>query len=138
MKVYIASKVKYAKIWKKITDVEIVSRWIHEAGPGESNLQELAEKCILDVGRSDLLVLYCEPGDLLKGALIEMGAAIALNIPVIVIGQCDSISTVFMKHKRVYSYEEQEEGFSALKPICDIFIRSINEERTETKSTINN
>ena len=39
-----------------------------------------------------------EPGELLKGALIEVGVALAHGIPVYCVGDCESISRVFRAH----------------------------------------
>ena len=101
MKIYIASKTKYADRWKKLRSqgVEIISTWIDEAGEGDSkDLTDLALRCVDEVRKADRLVLYCEPADCLKGALVEVGAAFAFGIPVFAVGVCQSTISVFSWH----------------------------------------
>lgn len=101
MKIYIASKTKHAEKWKKLRNagVNIISTWIDEAGAGESkNLTDLAARCIDEAKSADRLILYCEPSDKLKGALIEVGAALASGVPVYVVGWGESLSTALNQH----------------------------------------
>lgn len=105
MNIYVASKVKHAAMWKAVRQYllpknhAITSTWIDEAGEGETaSYTELATRCISEIAASDVLILYCEPGELLKGALIEVGAALALGKKVAVVGDCESLSRVFKSH----------------------------------------
>jgi hypothetical protein len=101
MRVYTASKVKHAPLWVRLRDegLHVIATWIDEAGEGQTpDRSELAERCLREVGMADLLLLYCEPDDLLKGALVEAGAALALGKPVLCVGTCASISRVFVAH----------------------------------------
>ena len=105
MKIYVASKVKHAPMWVAVRQYllpkghEIVSTWIDEAGEGQTtSYTELARRCIDEISACDVLILFCEPGDLLKGALIEVGAALALGKKVAVVGDCESLSRVFKAH----------------------------------------
>lgn len=78
----------------------IISTWIDEAGPGQTvDKAELAQRCIEEVKASDLFVLFCKPGEHLKGALVELGAALAYNKEVRCVGNCASLSPVFINHK---------------------------------------
>lgn len=98
-KIYIASKVKHAKKWVDFRDDRIISTWIYEAGEGESaSYAALARRCLDEIRRCDWFVLYCEPSEILKGALIEVGAALALGKQVRVVGKCDNLSRVFNEH----------------------------------------
>lgn len=99
--IYVASKTKYARMWRelKVKGYPIISTWIDEAGPGESSdLPDLAQRCIDEAKRSTFLLLYCEKGDILKGALVEIGAALAYGVPIRCVGHCESIVSVFSKH----------------------------------------
>lgn len=66
--------------------VPIVSSWIDEAGPGETeNMSELWTRIHAEIDVSAAVVLYAEAGDFpLKGALIEAGIAIGLQKRVVV------------------------------------------------------
>jgi len=78
--VYIASKTKHAEHWRgwRSRGLPVISTWIDEAGPGESaDLSNLWQRCISEASNCELLVCYREDGDVLKGAFIELGAALA-------------------------------------------------------------
>ncbi len=101
MKIYIASKTKHAPKWRKLraNGLNIISTWIDEAGAGESiDLSDLAIRCIDEAKSADRLILYCEDADVLKGALIEVGAALAFGVPVFVVGSSYSLQTALRHH----------------------------------------
>lgn len=98
---YIASKTSHAPRWidLRANGVPFTASWIDEAGEGQSaDYAELSERCLAEIGRSAAMILYCEPGELLKGALVEAGAALMAGVPVILVGRCESLSRVFRKH----------------------------------------
>lgn len=107
MKIYTASKVKHFEKWIDLrkNGYAIVSTWIDEAGEGQSvDYTELSERCIKEIRDCDFLLLYCEEGEILKGALIEAGIALAFGKEVRCIGRCDTLSRVFIKHPLWKSY----------------------------------
>ena len=99
-RVYVASKVMRAPMWRLLRrHMNIVSSWIDEAGEGQTaDYSELAARCLSEIKSAAAFVLYCEPPDLLKGALLEAGAALAFGVPVYCVGDCPSISRVFRRH----------------------------------------
>lgn len=87
--IYIASKTIHAPRWRILRKVgePIISTWIDEAGPGESSdLSDLWTRCIEEASSCDLLIVYREGNEVLKGAWIEMGAALARGIQVFAVG----------------------------------------------------
>lgn len=122
--IYVASRTIYANLWLHLRSIlqargiEITSTWIEESGEGQTkSYEELSSRCIEEIRRSDCFLLFCRPGDHLKGALIEAGAALAFNIPVRCIGNCESLSRVFVKHRLWATFNGFE---SALKDIVDL------------------
>jgi hypothetical protein len=98
---YVASKVKHTQLWRGLRErgCNITASWIDEAEEGQTaSYSELAERCLRDIKVSRFVVLYCKHGELLKGALIEAGMALALNKEVRCVGNCHSISRVFKSH----------------------------------------
>jgi hypothetical protein len=98
---YVASKTKHAEMWRDLRarGYRVTSTWIDEAGEGESaSYEDLAVRCVKDVAVADFVLLYCQPGEVLKGALIEAGIALALGKRVRCVGYCDSLSRVFNQH----------------------------------------
>lgn len=93
-RVYVASRTNHAAMWKRLraSGLPIISSWIDEAGPGETaDLSELWERVEEEVTGADMLLLYVRPDDFpLKGALIEVGMALASSTPVIIVApECD-------------------------------------------------
>ena len=103
MTIYTASKTTHAEKWRRLRarGHDIISTWIDEAGEGQSaDYAELAQRCIDEAAAADITILYCQPGEILKGALLEAGAALAAGKEVRCVGDCESISRVFRKHPR--------------------------------------
>jgi len=87
--IYITSKTRHAERWRSLRSdgVPIISTWIDEAGVGEVlDWRDLWRRCISEIASSSTLIVYIEPGDVLKGTLVEVGAALANNVPVLVVG----------------------------------------------------
>jgi hypothetical protein len=62
----------------------ICSSWIDESGPGQTHdWPGLWQRCIAEIREADCVLLSCEAGEVLRGALVEVGVAIALGVPVI-------------------------------------------------------
>jgi nucleoside 2-deoxyribosyltransferase len=83
-KLYVASKTKHADNWCSLRDNgawPIISTWIDEAGVGETkSFQELWLRIAEEVRQCTALVLYfCKDDQPLKGALVEVGMALALG-----------------------------------------------------------
>lgn len=118
MRIYMASKTKHADKWKALRagGVNIISTWIDEAGAGESSdLGELAMRCILEASRHvDRVILYAEEGDVLKGAYIEVGAALARGVPVYAVGPVISQTSAFRHHPLWFEGGTLEEALTSV------------------------
>lgn len=90
-KIYVASRATSSRIemWKKLRNdgANIVSSWIDSNGDNDpSKYPELWERIKNEIKSCDRLVIYFEPDDFpLKGALVEVGMALSLDKPVLVI-----------------------------------------------------
>lgn len=87
--IYVASKTKHAPMWKSYRERgwPINSTWIDEAGAGESgDLADLWRRCTSEAASANVLVIYREPEDVLKGAWVELGAALVKGVPVFAVG----------------------------------------------------
>lgn len=87
--IYVASRVRHARLWKlyRANGIPIISSWIDEAGAGETeNLTELWDRIVSEISESRALVFYAAgPEDFpFKGALVEAGIALTLEKPVYV------------------------------------------------------
>ncbi|SFJ68333.1 hypothetical protein [Methylobacterium brachiatum] len=99
--IYMASKTAHAPRWRQMRadGLPIISTWIDEAGAGESQcLKDLWRRCVDEAAGADCVIVYREPGEVLKGAFVEVGAALAVGTPVYAVG-CDEFS--FVNHADV-------------------------------------
>ncbi len=91
--IYIASRASLPErsaAWRQLRDADgwkITCTWIDEAGVGESSdLGLLWVRIEAEIASSGYLILYVEPEDFpLKGALIEVGMALAHRLPIRVV-----------------------------------------------------
>lgn len=100
IRLYTASKLRHATMWQQLRsnwrEIQFISRWIDLVGKCPDT-QEFAEvfwiQDLQDVRCSDVVLVYGSYDDNLRGALIEAGAALALGIFVIVVGNCQDYGT---------------------------------------------
>lgn len=113
MKVYTASKITEFQRWRNLVtewpEIEFVARWPfkHYGNiPDTSVYARLFwDHDLEDVGKADVILLYANPEDKLRGALVEVGMGLALGKSVIVIGNHDDFST-WQYHRNVYHAED--------------------------------
>ena len=90
--IYVASKAKYAPNWLhyRAKGFEICSSWLDEYAPGATHdWSDLWQRAIREASKADVLVIYQSADDVMKGALVELGAALGANVPVFAIGLLD-------------------------------------------------
>lgn len=100
-RIYVASRTRHAYRWREARayGYPVCSTWIDEAGEGESPcLSDLWDRCVLEASTADALVVYRERGEVLKGAYVEVGAALSSGVPVYAVG-CSDVT--FINHPLV-------------------------------------
>ncbi len=115
MTIYTASKVKHAHLWQSLraAGVPINSTWIDESRDKESpSLPELWARCVMEAATASAVLLYVEPGDLLKGALVEVGAALACGVPVYIVGEPDGS---WVNHPYCHRCESVDDAVIAIR-----------------------
>ncbi len=110
MKVYTASKLSDAPLWRRLRDdwpeVTFTARWpVCHVGtvPDTACFAKIFwQHDVEDVSASDVVVVYTESSiNHLRGALIEVGIALALSKEVIVVGDHPDYGT-WQYHKSVH------------------------------------
>jgi hypothetical protein len=91
-KIYISSRARIperSEQWRqlKLDGWNIISSWINEDGTGKDvDFEDLWKRIEKEISKSDKLILYVEPDDLpLKGTFVEVGMALALRVPVVIV-----------------------------------------------------
>lgn len=85
---YVASKTSYATLWKQHRDqgVPILSTWIDEAEPGQTkSFRELWPRIKEEIRQCSGLIFLAGPNEIIKGAFVEVGMALAFDKPVIAV-----------------------------------------------------
>ena len=117
MKVYIAGKWQdrgMVRIWHKIlrnNGHEVTCDWTDHDYPGggqEHLLAGYAQADIKGVQDCDLLIALFQQPHHYRGALVEVGAALALNKPVWVLGEAER-SCIFMEHPLVTTMKTERD-----------------------------
>lgn len=122
MKIYVASKVKHAADWQryrfisKTWGMEITSTWIDEAGVGQTkSWEDLWLRCIGEAARCDILLCYAQEDEVLKGALVEVGAALGAGKFVYYVGP-KTIGS-WLHHPLVFQFPSLGKAFLKLKSL---------------------
>lgn len=87
--IYIASKSVHGKRWRDLrkSGVNVLSSWIDEAEQAATfNWPDLWTRCVSEASECAALIIYREPGEILKGAWVELGAALAAGRPAFAVG----------------------------------------------------
>lgn len=111
MTLYVASKVRHAPMWRQLRvelanlGIRINSTWIDEDEEGVSYFPDLSDRCIREVLNADVFLLYCKPGEVLKGAFIEAGVRLGAGMVVRSVGQCQNWPRVFAEHRLWVSFD---------------------------------
>lgn len=104
--IYTASKTKHAWLWQSIRElgVNVISTWIDEAGVGETNdFMSLWLRCIAEASTCEVLLAYrASEDEILKGAFIEIGAALAMGRKVFLVGP---FQESFVDHPAVHRFD---------------------------------
>lgn len=106
MTIYASSKIDLAPVWRALraSGININSSWIDYGAEGLP--RDLAQRCVKEAAAADVLVIFCRPGDVLKGVLVEVGAALAAGREVRCVGDAESIPELWTTHAMWSKYEE--------------------------------
>lgn len=130
LKVYTASKLTHGPMWVNLNwpEIEIVARWPFGHADTQGN-PAWPENCEAhgsifwkhdeeDVRAADVVLVYASgDSDVLRGALIEVGIAIALQKYVVIVGECLSYGT-WKYHPQVLRTKTMDDARSVLKLIA--------------------
>lgn len=140
IRVYTASKLSRANLWRELDRdwpfVFFHARWIKHNNVGTPDTKEHAVRFWVedeeDVKSADVVVVWAEGNEHLRGALVEAGIAIANQIPVLVIGDHPDYGT-WQFHPGVHSAADIEDAGEWLANFARA--RCTPSSKTETKPT---
>ncbi|WP_411839681.1 hypothetical protein [Paracoccus sp. ME4] len=118
--IYMASKaVAHGSRWQALRDEgwPIISTWIDESEVGATlDWPDLWDRCLSEVVSAEVCIVYMEPGEVLKGAWVEVGAALAAGVHVIGVG-IDAFSIA--KSGKIIMAGSLEEALDLARGIMD-------------------
>lgn len=125
VRVYGASKLKHAGLWKELRtqwpEIIWTARWpVMHVGtvPDEPCFAKVFwQHDYEDVREADVVMVYAEPQDHLRGALVEAGMCIAMGGRVIVVGDNPDYGT-WQYHPQVYKAKDLAEARLLLKTMA--------------------
>ena len=117
IRIYTASKLSEASRWRLLKEawpeVEFTARWPFKHVEFVPDIHTFAtvfwDHDLEDVNSSDGVLIYGEPDHKLRGALVEVGMALALGKFVIAVGDHEDYST-WQYHRNVYRVHDLEEA----------------------------
>jgi nucleoside 2-deoxyribosyltransferase len=133
MKVYLAGKLTSAAFFAHVREkikpngIEVTSRWIDHAlaGRPESEAREFWQEDLEDVAKADALICYAaDTTEILRGALVETGAALALGKYVCAVGPENPSFGTWQHHPRVVRYLTMAGAVSFLLSVKEGFNRA--------------
>ena len=117
---YVASKTTHAEMWRqrRAAGEPIISTWIDEAGQGETAcFADLWTRCIGEAMFARAVILYHQHVDQpLKGALVEVGAALAAGVPVFVVSDAAPLLGSFTNHPLITVVQSLDAAFLRAAP----------------------
>lgn len=123
--IYVASKAARGPEWqeRRRLGLPIISTWIDESAEGTTmNWPGLWSRCITEAALCRSLVVVRYPGEMLKGAMAEVGAALAMGTPVFAFGLDvqDSHQTrqTIWQHPGVTNCNSADEAFEKALALC--------------------
>jgi hypothetical protein len=119
--IYTASKARHAHIWVKLRaeGLPIASTWIDEPDDDRVvDMLDLWDRCVGEAARAAVTLVYHEPGDVLRGAYVEMGAALASGKPVVWCGRPEAGEPSALRHRGITRVENLDEALALALRIC--------------------
>lgn len=100
LRIYTASKLRHAQKWRELRsewpEFLFVSRWIDMPTFQDGKPEVCREGWIVDehdVRKSDIVMVYAQDSEDLRGALVEAGMGIALDKCLLLVGESESFGT---------------------------------------------
>jgi hypothetical protein len=126
IRVYFASKLTHGAKWRELCartpEIFAHARWLKHNKIGTEDSSRNAMKFWIedqqDVSTADVVVVYGEPGEHLRGALVEAGMAIARGVRVLVVGEHADYGT-WQWHPGVTRTKDLEDAIRYLKTMAN-------------------
>lgn len=129
--IYVVSKVAHAGVWKGLRDrgYPIISTWIDDGTEPGIDFIEAWPRYLGEAAQASFVIVYVLPGEELKGGLVEIGAALANNAYVFIVGSCPSALRTVRHHPRVHQATSVGHALALMHEVTGVHIG----KRTQTE-----
>jgi hypothetical protein len=130
-RIYSAGKVWHAPLFREMRELgyNVATEWINWGSHAKNDVR-IWEHCLRDATKCDLLIIYCgDKNEEQRGAMVEIGHAIAAGNPVYCIGTChtltpNAISDVAVTHHKLWHWTEATTIKAGYREAVQHFIRN--------------
>lgn len=126
--VYFASKVKHYRRWRQLSQyVDVVSSWIN-IGADVVNYPALAKDCIRESSMASVTILYAEPDEVLKGALVEAGCCLSHGRKLIIVepfGANKTIPKMLREHPESEHFKDMNLALARAKELTETEVSEV-------------
>jgi nucleoside 2-deoxyribosyltransferase len=122
MKIYVASKIYHANEWRHWRDVKgfnIISTWIDKPIQNDpAELRTLWNDSINELHNCDILIAVRLRDEKLKGTMVEIGGALTLRKPIVLVGEFEG---TWIHNHIVFPVNTVYEAFNKVGTLSEIF-----------------
>lgn len=119
--IYVASKVKHAPLWRQYRNqgYPIIASWIDQDAPGViTDWAVFWDRLVKEASTCRALVAYrADDTEVWKGALVEIGSALAHGIPVFIAGKLPEGHS-WLEHPLVELYHGLDRAMELAHDLC--------------------
>lgn len=125
LKVYGASKLKHAPLWIRLREeweeIYFIARWptlhVGKTPDDECFAKVFWQHDAEDVCECDVVLVYADPNDHLRGALVEAGMGIAFDKEIVVVGDHPDYGT-WRYHSSVHRVKDLDSARMLLRALA--------------------
>jgi hypothetical protein len=88
-RVYVVSKIQHKRVWhrlRQVTNLPIISSWIDDPDEPHIDFTEAWPRYLGEAASATDVIALITPGDVLKGGILEIGAALGAKARLILVG----------------------------------------------------
>lgn len=119
--VYVVSKIKHMQMWRSLrSSIPIISSWIDDGPEKPLDFAEAWPRYLAEAARAKVLIVYTEPGEILKGGILEIGAGLAGGAEVLLVGGIPDALVSACQHRNVHRHLSVPDACWRARVLCGL------------------
>lgn len=121
--IYVVSKVRHAEMWRVMRErgLPIISSWIDDGLEAEIDFSEAWPRYLTEAAEASFVIVYAQPDEILKGGLLELGAALAQGAHAFIVGDIAALRTV-RYHRRMRRALSVQHAVTQIQEITGVYL----------------